>query len=139
MSQETELLSKIQKQEGNVVGALEYWFNWYIRHYGLSPKLKRDIPIQGREITRMFCIQHGININKLPNTPSLGSTSRKQKVGLGFKVKVIIYILLYIALAIWIIADNDKITDSFILQTFLMTIGWLMLGIPLVIIFNKTK
>ena len=47
--------------------------------------------------------------------------------------------LLYIALAILLIADNDKITDSFNLQTFLMTIGWLMLGIPLAIIFNKTR
>jgi len=47
--------------------------------------------------------------------------------------------LCYIALAIWLIADNDKITDSFNFQTLLMTIGWLMLGIPLAIIFNKTK
>lgn len=139
ISQESELLSKIQKQEGNVVGALESWFSWYIRHYGLSPKLKRDIPIQGWEIARMFCIQHGININKLPNTQSLDSSSRRKKVGWSFYAQVIIYVVLYIALAIWLIADNDKITDSFNLQTFLMTIGWLMLGIPLAIIFNKTK
>lgn len=137
ISQESELLSKIQKQEGNVVGALEHWFNWYIRHYGLSPKLKRDIPIQGWEIARMFCLQHGININKLPNTSSLDSTSRKQGVGWSFKVKVIICVLFYIALAIWLIADNDKITDSFNFQTLLMTIGWLMLGIPLAIILIK--
>lgn len=138
-SQELELLSKIQKQEGNVVGALEYWFNWYIKQYGLSPKLKRDIPIQAWEIARMFCIQHGINIDKLPNKLSLDSTVRKKKVGWVFQLKVIICILLYIALAILLIADNDKITDSFNLQTLLMTIGWLMLGIPLAIILNKTR
>lgn len=139
ISQESELLSKIKRQTGNVVGELECWFNWYIRHYGLSPKLKRDIPIQGWEIARMFCIQHGINIKKLPNTLSLDLTTRKKKVAWGFQIKVIICVLFYIALAIWLIADNDKITDSFNFQTLLMTIGWLMLGIPLAIIFNKTK
>lgn len=139
ISQESELLYKIKKQDGNIAGDLECWFNWYVRHYGLSPKCKRDTSIQGWEIARMFCIQHGINIKKLPNTLSLDSTSHKKKVGWFFQVKVVICALLYIAFAIWLIADNDKITDSFNFQTFLMTIGWLMLGIPLAVIFNKTK
>lgn len=139
-AQESDLLDILKNKEINRKIAVEQWFYRYINRYNLIPKYKKDVPIQHEELARNFCVSHGIDIDKLGEVESVKVSNkplRSRKRSYLFYLKCYCGIMVYLAIAIMFIFYGDKVRDPFMLGTILMTIGWLMIGIPLYLIFGR--
>lgn len=134
LQEEQELLCKIINEKESVSYLLERWFVYsYINKYRLESKLKEDISIQGRELARSFCEQHGIDIDSFPKSVEVKALKPTSK-----SIKTLILILLWVAIAIGIIFSSNNL-DGFFSSFIVASIGFGMLGLLLKFLFGNHK
>lgn len=141
VEQEQELLDILRNIAVNRKVRLEWWFDGYIRRYGLIPKYKRDYEGQEQELAMQFCRQYGVDINTLYSTENRSKkTTRKttmKPVSHVIKWYSIAFVSLMVYIYIFVLLIRYE-SDEFYWWSFLVnTIGWLMIGIPLYLIFGR--
>lgn len=137
--QEEELLSIIKNNPESAQSRIEQWFDWYVHKYGLLPRLKRDVYIQGKELCLQFCRQHGVSVLNI----SGGNKNIVAKASIWKIIKRYIFLItvfvVYIFTAILLMKYGGDLTGAFLINLILETIGWLMLGVPLYLIFKNNN
>lgn len=137
--QEIRLLHVLRSSR-NPKQSVEQWFLDYTEKYAITPKYKCDISTHHLELAATFCELHGIDINNIPQEKVVYHSKTEQVIAICYQhIKMWAFIFLYIAVAVMLMHYHDTITDSFILQGIILTIGWLMLILPVVNFINKLK
>lgn len=119
--------------------SIEQWFLDYVEKYALTPRYKRDLSTQHLELAATFCELHGINIDNIPEEAVEYSSKLEKVIAVFWKeVRGIVYILLYVTVAMLLVLWGDSI-DNFWLGGIVSLIGFGMICVPLSNFFNKLK
>ncbi len=146
--QEQELLVILRNTAVNRKVRLEWWFDGYIRRYGLTPKYKRDYEGQEQELAMQFCRQYGVDINTLYTTENRSKKTTRKTTMKSVSHAIKWYFIAFVSLMAYIfisvlligyevhISSTEEAYKSYF-ELALNTIGWLMIGIPLYLIFGR--
>lgn len=92
--QEKELLGIVQDNQAYKAKRMITWFNKYRQEYGINTRLKRDQEFQDEELSRMFCLVHGFELESPDN--SLYTKNGKKKDGVnGCLVLILVFIVAF--------------------------------------------
>ena len=134
--QEIKLLHLLRSSR-NPKKEIEQWFGDYVEKYALSPKYKRDVPIQHIELASIFCQLHGIDINNIPEEEPIYDSKIEKTIALVWKeIRWVVYVLIYL-MAAWFFVWLGEFVENFWLSLILGLVGMAMIFVPLANIFRK--
>lgn len=124
--QETELLKIVQSEFTDKKEQMICWFRKYRNDYGVDTRLKRDMVIQDVELTEMFCMVHGFELDAIDSVQPQTICETRQNKHLRIVRNISLFMLVAVGtlcLAVWGIQQDGIIFPVLCTIPFFILIG----------------
>lgn len=126
LEQETELLEIAQGEFTDKKDRMIHWFRRYRNDYGIETRLKRDMATQDVELTEMFCMVHGFELDMLSSAQGQTVCETQKHKRLRAVRNISLFMLVSVGtlcLAIWGIQQDGIIFPVLCTVPFFILIG----------------